>query len=128
MFQEMDTAAKLEKVALRDPTVMPAQTVLEMATVNGARALGFEDKVGSITVGKAADLIVLDFEQPHLTPVYDYVSHLVYCARGADVLSTMVAGRWLMRERRILTLDEDAVFARVKDIAAEVRGIVKAPA
>jgi len=126
MFQEMDTAAKLEKVMVQDPTVMPARAVLEMATLGGARALGLEDRIGSLTADKEADLIVLDFEQPHLTPVYDYVSHVVYCVRGADVLSTMVAGRWLMCDRNMLALDEEPIFARVADIAAKVRQIVKA--
>jgi len=121
MLQEMDSAAKLHKVMRQDPTALPAHTVVQMATVQGARALGVEQVAGSLEPGKSADLILVDFQQPHLTPVYDYLSHLVYSARGADVVSTMVQGRWLMRDREVLTLDQDEIFARVADIAAEVR-------
>ena len=125
LFQEMDSAAKLIKLTHDDPTAVPARTVVEMATVRGARALRLDSVTGSLEPGKDADLIVIDFHQPHLTPVYDYFSHLVYCARGADVLSTMVRGRWLMRDRTVLTLDQEEVYAHLAPIAAGVAAKVR---
>ena len=98
---------------------------LGMATATGARALKMGARVGTIEVGKAADLIVVDFRRPHLTPVYDYLSHLVYAVRGADVTESMVAGRWLMRNGACLTLDAEEIIARVHGIADEIRAIVR---
>src|SRR5690606_25386267 len=80
LFGEMDTAAKLHKVQRLDPTVMPAQTVLRMATIDAAGVLGTGARIGSLAPGKLADLIVVDTHKPHLTPLYDPVSHLVYAA------------------------------------------------
>ncbi len=85
LFEEMDTCAKLHKVATLDPTILSASTVLRMATRNGARAFGCKGMTGQIAPGMLADLIVVDFRKPHLTPLYKPVSHLVYAARGADV-------------------------------------------
>ncbi|MDP2268773.1 MAG: amidohydrolase, partial [Deltaproteobacteria bacterium] len=85
MFREMGMTAKLHKVNSLDPTVMDAKTVLRMATCEGARALGLEKMVGSLTAGKKADLIIIDLNKPHLTPLYNEYSHLVYAANGADV-------------------------------------------
>ncbi len=84
MFREMDTAAKIHKVTSLNPTVMNAQTVLKMATIGGAKLLGLDDLIGSIEVGKQADIILVDMNQPHLTPLYNCYSQLVYAARGAD--------------------------------------------
>jgi 5-methylthioadenosine/S-adenosylhomocysteine deaminase len=124
MFQEMDAAAKLQKVVTGNPTALPAHTVVAMATREGARALGLADTCGRIEPGLAADLIVVDLQQPHLTPLYDVDSHLVYAARGADVLSTMVAGRWLMKDRQFTTLDPVEVMGAVNRIAGEIRALV----
>src|SRR6185436_1198219 len=85
MFEEMLTASLLAKVSTQDPTAVPAAAVLEMATLGGARALGMEDRLGSLEPGKRADLIVVDLSAPRLHPLYDPVSHLVYAAKGADV-------------------------------------------
>jgi 5-methylthioadenosine/S-adenosylhomocysteine deaminase len=105
LWGEMSLAAKLHKVASLDPTVLPARRVVEMATLAGARVLGLEGVTGSLTPGKAADLIVIDLQQPHLTPLYDPYSHLVYTAGAGDVRHVMVQGRWLLRDRQLLTLD-----------------------
>jgi 5-methylthioadenosine/S-adenosylhomocysteine deaminase len=102
---------------------MDACTTARAATVGGAGCLGMEKEIGSFTVGAKADLIVLDCDQPHLTPVYNPVSHLVYAVRGSDVLHSMVAGRWLMRERKILTLDEKAILAEVRDLAGQLQAM-----
>lgn len=121
MFQEMDTAAKLGKAALLDPTVLPARTVLRMATCDGARVLGLERLVGSLGVGKKADLCIIDMNKPHLTPLYDEYSHLVYTVGGADVDTVLINGKVVMKSRRLLTIDEDEAMRRVRGIALRVR-------
>jgi len=113
LFKEMDTAAKLEKVRYLDPTVMNDRTVLRMATIEGARVLGLENEVGSLEVGKKADIILLDLNQPHLVPCYDPFSILVYTAGGADVHSVMINGRMVMEDRKILTFDLNEVLEQV---------------
>ncbi|HEB49272.1 MAG TPA: amidohydrolase [Desulfobulbus sp.] len=121
MFGEMSTAARIHKVAAMDPTAMDAVTTLHAATMGGAAALGAERLVGSLEPGKKADCIVLDLDQPHLTPVYHPVSHLVYAARGSDVTDSVIGGRLVMEERRLLTLDEPAILARMQEVAARIR-------
>ncbi len=121
MFGEMGTAARIHKVATMDPTAMDAATTLHAATMGGARALGGERMIGSLEPGKKADCIVLDLDQPHLTPVYSPVSHLVYAARGSDVTDSVIGGRLVMEERRLLTLDEPAILARMREMAAGIR-------
>ncbi len=116
LFQEMDSAAKLHKVSRLDPTVMPAQTVLQMATLGGAGVLGREKEIGSLEVGKKADIITLDMNRPHLQPVYNLVSHLVYAVTGADVRDVIIDGKVVMRDRRLLTLDEERILARMSEI------------
>ena len=121
MFAEMDTVAKLHKVNCLDPTVTDAVTVLRMATIEGARALGLDGITGSVEDGKKADLIVVDTDKPHLTPLYNPYSHLVYSARGQDVSHTIINGRVVMDRRTLLSLDLDAVMARARDKARLVR-------
>ena len=121
MFAEMDSAAKLHKACRQEPTTMPAKTVIRMATIEGARALGLADRVGSIEVGKAADMIVIDTKKPHLTPLYHPDSHLVYSVRGADVAHVMVAGRLLVRNRRLLSLDLDTILSDAAAVAEQIR-------
>ena len=120
LFQEMDFAAKLHKVHRLDPTVMPAQTVLEMATIGGARVLGMEKEIGSLEVGKKADIIILDLNRPHLQPVYNIVSHLVYSATGADVRDVIIDGKLVMENRKLLTIDEKAVLHKMQDIKTKI--------
>lgn len=110
MFKEMKFAALLSKVHKMNPTVIPAACALEMATINGARALGLQDELGSIEVGKKADLILVDMKKPHLTPVHNAVSHLVYSAVGSDVDTVIVDGKVLMKGRRVIALDEEKVL------------------
>ncbi|MGB5986702.1 MAG: amidohydrolase, partial [Desulfobacterales bacterium] len=121
MFAEMDVTAKLHKVQSLDPTVMDAATTLKLATGNGASALGLNEAIGSLSVGKRADIIIIDSAQPHLTPMYNPVSHLVYAAGGHDVTTTIVNGRVLMADRRLTTLDEIEVMARVNEFARRIR-------
>ena len=121
LFGEMDTAAKLHKVNTLDPTVVGAKQVLEMATCEGARALGLSAVTGSLTPGKRADLIVVDTDRPHMTPLYNPVSHLVYAARGSDVSTVVINGKPVMEDRRLLTLDLEEIRRAVSSIARRVR-------
>jgi len=121
MWQEMDTAAKLHKNERRDPTVIPAETAFALATLGGARALHMENKIGSLEIGKAADLALVDLDQTRLTPLYNNIySVLVYAVRANDVTHTIVHGRVLMEERRLLTLDEDAIKSEVEKYRQQV--------
>jgi 5-methylthioadenosine/S-adenosylhomocysteine deaminase len=117
LLQEMDTAAKLQKVHCLDPTVLPAPTALKMATLNGARVLGLENQVGALVPGLKGDIIVIDLDQPHLTPIYDPYSHLVYAATGADVQTVLVHGRILVQDRRLLSFDLEETLARTRELA-----------
>jgi 5-methylthioadenosine/S-adenosylhomocysteine deaminase len=125
MFDEMDSAALLAKHASGDPTAAPAHAVLEMATLGGARALGMEDRIGSLEVGKRADLVVVSLDAARLHPLYDAVSHLVYVAKGPDVSDMVVEGRVLMRDRKILTLDEASVIREAEALRGAVERSVK---
>jgi len=120
MFREMSSVAKAHKVACMDPTVMDAETTLYAATLGGARALGVDDRIGSLSVGKKADIIILDLNQPHLTPLYNIPSHLVYAARGADVIHSIINGQIVMKNRTLVTLDEAALIARMEAISREI--------
>ena len=121
MFGEMATAARLGKVERLDPTALPAKTVTGMATRDGARVLGMGDTVGSLKRGMRADIIMIDLSSPHLTPLYDEYSHVVYAAGGSDVRTVMIDGRVVMEDRRLLTIDEQEVMARVREIAERVK-------
>lgn len=120
MFREMDSAAKIHKVMSLNPTAMSAQTVLQTATIGGAKLLGLDNLTGSIEVGKRADIILIDMNQPHLTPVYNYYSHLVYAARGADVKTSIINGKIVMRERKLLTIDLPKIIDAVNQIADKI--------
>ncbi len=121
MFLEMDSAAKLHKVKALDPTVLDALTVLKMATVNGASVLGMEEKIGSIKQGKKADIIIVDINKPHLTPMYTPCSHLVYSVTGSDVTTSIINGKVVMENRKLLTLDIEKIMADVNDIAKKIK-------
>jgi 5-methylthioadenosine/S-adenosylhomocysteine deaminase len=121
LFSEMDKVAKLHKVIHRNPIVCPAPQVLAMATRGGAAALGWDDQIGSLEVGKKADLIAIDCNQPHLTPLYDPASHLVYAVKGSDVRHVWVNGEQVVRDRRVLKANEAEVIAAVKALANKMR-------
>jgi 5-methylthioadenosine/S-adenosylhomocysteine deaminase len=116
LFQEMKTAALLHKISKMDPRVMPAERILEMATLNGAEALGLEKEIGSLEIGKKADIIIINLEKPHFQPIisgHSLVSHLVYSATGDDVETVLINGEIVMENRRILTVDEAEVLNRI---------------
>ena len=125
MFEAMRVAALLAKHESADPSTLSARTVLEMATIRGARALGMEGRIGSLEPRKRADLITVSVSGARQTPMYDPISHLVYVIHGDDVRNTVVNGKVLMRDRKVLTLDATAVIAEARSWAAKVRAAVK---
>ena len=127
MFAEMASMARIHKARRRDPLPVTAQEALHCATLGGAKVLGAEQVIGSLAVGKKADCIVLDLDQPHLTPLYHPVSHLVYATKGSDVLHSMVNGRILMQDRKLCTLDETAILCQAREIAQVVAQRQTAP-
>jgi 5-methylthioadenosine/S-adenosylhomocysteine deaminase len=124
MFEAMRQAAFLHKLTTGDPRALPAETALAMATIEGARALQMEDRIGSLEAGKRADLIIVSMAGARQTPMYDPVSHLVYVARGDDVRTTIVNGKILMKDRQMLTLNEAEVIREANRLAAGVRQAV----
>jgi 5-methylthioadenosine/S-adenosylhomocysteine deaminase len=118
LFEEMKIAAIFHKLNTYSPTVLPAQQVLKMSTVNGAKAL--DPETGVIKVGKKADLIILDMKKPHLTPCFDIRSHLVYSAKGSDVRTTIVDGKVLMDDYKVMVLDEQKVMEEAQKAAEEL--------
>jgi len=118
MFGEMRMAALLHKGIRQDPTVCSAIEVLRMATLGGAKVLGLSDIAGSIEVGKSADLIALDVTVAHATPLYDPVSHIVYSAKASDVRHVWVAGRQVVRNGELTTVDLSNVLETIKKLSA----------
>ena len=124
MFEAMRQASFLAKHTEHDPTVLPAQTALDLATIGGARALAMERTIGSLEPGKRADLIAVSVDSPRQTPLYEPVSHLVYTTRGDDVRTTVVNGKVLMKERKVRTLDHTTVINDARRLAQQVRAAV----
>jgi 5-methylthioadenosine/S-adenosylhomocysteine deaminase len=125
MFEAMRVASLLHKLHSNDPRVVSAGDALAMATIGGARVLGMEQQIGSLEAGKRADLIVVDMSGARQTPMYDAVSHLVYVARGDDVQTTIVHGKVLMRNRKMMTLNEAAVLTDARGWMDRVRAAVR---
>jgi len=125
MFEEMELAAKLQKVTTGNPQVLPAEEALAMATIIGAKALRMEDKIGSIEKGKRADIVAVGLDAPHGGPIYNVYSELVYALKGSDVSDVMVNGRSIVRDRKMLTLDRAAVMARAAEYQERVKRSLK---
>jgi len=125
MFEAMRQAALLAKIGSRDPTAVPAQSALDMATIGGARALAMDRTLGSLEPGKRADLITVSMSSARQTPMYDAVSHLVYVTRGDDVRTTIVNGKVLMQNRQVRTLNRTEVLAQAKALSQKVRDAVQ---
>lgn len=121
LFAEAQLAAMLQKGVTGDPAVLPAEKVFAMLTCDGARAIGLGDRLGSLEQGKLADIMIMDFDSPNLTPCYDLYSHLIYAAAAADVCHVMIHGKMVMEDRRLLTLDEVEIKAQVRRIAQNIR-------
>jgi 5-methylthioadenosine/S-adenosylhomocysteine deaminase len=124
MFEAMRAASFLQKVATSDPTAVSASAAVRMATIGGARALGMDKQIGSLAPGKRADVIIVSMNAARQTPMYDPLSHLVYVTNGDDVQTTIVNGKVLMRDRRVLTLDRAAALRDAKKWAVSVSAAV----
>jgi 5-methylthioadenosine/S-adenosylhomocysteine deaminase len=127
LFEEMDLAAKLQKLATMDPRTLPAKQVVEMATITGARAVHLEKKIGSLEAGKQADIIVVDTRAPHATPMYDPYSELVYALKASDVRTVLVAGKVLMDERKMITMDENQILQKAQEYKVKIVASLKNP-
>jgi 5-methylthioadenosine/S-adenosylhomocysteine deaminase len=125
MFEAMRQASFLAKLTTRDPTAIPAQAALDMATIGGATSLGMDRIIGSLERGKRADLITVSMASARQTPMYDPVSHLVYTTHGDDVRTTIVNGKVLMQDRQVKTLDRRQVIAQANTLAERVRMAVR---
>ncbi len=121
MWEEIRLAALLQKVDQMDPEIMPANTVLTMATRGGAEAIGLGDSIGSLAVGKRADIIQVSFDDVHFVPTYNVISHLVYVADEQDVITVVVDGKVLMKDKNILTIETERVKKEATALAARIR-------
>jgi 5-methylthioadenosine/S-adenosylhomocysteine deaminase len=125
ILTQMREASHVHKGTGKDPTILPARVMVEMATRGGARALHMEDRIGSLEAGKEADIVVISADDPALTPIHDPWSVVVYAANADNVLHTMVAGRLIMRKRSIEHLDSERILARSRELGADLRAFVE---
>ncbi len=115
LMEEIDLAAKLAKITKMDPLALNAKAVVEMATIDGARALHLEKEIGSLEAGKKADLILISLDEPNAVPMYDVYAQLAYALKGSDVQTVVIGGRVVMRDRKLLTVDEEAAMAKARE-------------
>ncbi|MBV9471084.1 MAG: amidohydrolase family protein, partial [Abitibacteriaceae bacterium] len=120
MWEEIHLAALLHKATTGDPTVISAQQALLMATREGAKCLNLEDSIGTLEAGKKADVVLVDFDKPHLYPRHNVVSHLVYAANSADVDTVLVDGKVLLRKTNFTTLDVHQICAQASTRASRL--------
>ena len=120
MMEEMDLAAKLQKLVTNDPRALPAEQAFSMATDLGAKALRMDSLIGSLEKGKRADMITVRLNEPHAVPLYNVYSQLVYALKGSDVADVMVNGRMIVRDRKMLTVDQAAVMAKAAEYQVKV--------
>ncbi len=121
MFEEMHTVSLFHKHHQKNPTVLNAKTVVKMATIEGAKLLGLQNVIGSVEVGKKADLILIDLNKPHLTPIYNIYSHLVYAIKSSDVETVFVNGKVVVKNRILQNIDIQRAIEGVNKIAEEVK-------
>ena len=120
MFGEMAAAAKIHKINRQDPTILPAAEVFRMATAGGAEILGLQDETGRLEIGMQADIIIVDLQKPHLTPMYHVDSVLAYAASGSDVKTSIINGKLVMENYQLQSIDPAEVMARVNGLARQV--------
>ena len=121
LFEEMNIAAIIHKYTHNEPTVMNASEVIDIATIGGAKVLGLDKKIGSLEVGKLADIIIIDLNKPHLIPLYNIYSQIVYSMDGSDVETVIINGKVIMKENKILTIDENDVMTKFKEFAENLK-------
>src|SRR5712692_3119542 len=125
LMEEMDLAAKLQKITKMDPRALGAKAVVEMATIEGARALHMEKEIGSLEAGKKADVILISLDAPNAVPMYDVYSQLAYALKASDVETVIIGGRVVMRDKKLLTLDEPAVIAKAREFKNKIEASLK---
>jgi 5-methylthioadenosine/S-adenosylhomocysteine deaminase len=125
LMEEMDLAAKLQKITKVDPRALGAKAVVEMATIEGARALHMEKEIGSLEVGKKADIILLGLDAPNAVPMYDVYAQLAYALKGGDVETVVIGGRVVMRDKKLLTVDEPAAIAKARELKNKIEASLK---
>src|ERR1700674_5658037 len=125
LMEEMDLAAKLQKITRMDPQALGAQAVVEMATIDGAKALHMDKEIGSLESGKKADLILIGLDQPNAVPMYDVYSQLAYALKSSDVETVVIAGRVVMRDKKVLTVDEAAAIAKARAYKNKIEASLK---
>jgi 5-methylthioadenosine/S-adenosylhomocysteine deaminase len=120
LMEEMDLTAKLAKITKMDPLAINAKAVVEMATIEGARAVHLEKEIGSLEPGKKADLILIDLDKPNAVPIYDIYAALAYALKGSDVRTVIIGGKVVMRDRKLLTINEEQVLAKTREYRTSV--------
>ena len=127
LMEEMDLAAKLAKITKMDPLALNAKAVVEMATIEGARALHMDKEIGSLEAGKKADLILISLDEPNAVPMYDVYAQLAYALKGSDVETVMIAGRIVMRDRKLLTVNEEQAMVKAREYQKTVAASLGLP-
>ena len=120
LMEEIDLAAKLAKISKMNPLALNARSVVEMATIDGARALHLEKEIGSLEVGKKADFVLIGLDAPNAVPMYDVYSQIAYSLKASDVESVIIGGRFVMRDRKLLTVDERAAIAKAREYKSKI--------
>ena len=127
LMEEMDLAAKLAKITMMDPLALNAKAVVEMATIEGAKALHMDKEIGSLEAGKKADLILISLDEPNAVPMYDVYAQLAYALKGGDVETVVIGGRVVMRDRKVLTVNEEEVMAKAREYKKTVAASLGLP-
>jgi 5-methylthioadenosine/S-adenosylhomocysteine deaminase len=122
LLRDVQLAALLHKGVAGDPTALPARTMVEMATIGGARVLGLDAEIGTLAEGKQADLLCIALDNPHAIPAFDPWSHLIFAARAADVRHVLIGGRLVVGDRTLNTLDRERLLAEAKEFAQQLKG------
>jgi len=125
VMEEMDLTAKLQKVTKMDPQALGAKGALEMATIEGARALHMEKEIGSLEPGKKADLVVLNLDVPNAVPMYDVYSQIVYALKASEVKTVLIGGRTVLTGGKVLTVDEARVVEKAREYGKEIADSLK---
>jgi 5-methylthioadenosine/S-adenosylhomocysteine deaminase len=127
LMEEMDLAAKLAKVTRMDPLALTAQAVVEMATIDGAKALHMEKEIGSLETGKKADIVLISLDKPNAVPMYNVYSQLAYSLKGSDVETVIIGGHVIMRDRKLLTVNEEAAIAKAREYKKSIAASLGLP-
>jgi len=125
LMEEMDLAAKLQKITRMDPRALDAKSVVEMATIEGARAIHMDNQIGSLEAGKKADIILISLDEPNAVPMYDVYSQLAYALKANDVETVVIGGHVVMRDRKLLTLNEPVILAKAREYGKKVEASLK---